>query len=48
MHTEMEIVGQTIMPSQENPDCGMLSAKGLGGSHVAMHIYVTDVDAAHA
>ena len=36
MHAELEVEGQTIMISQENPDCGMLSAKGLGGSPVAM------------
>ena len=36
MHAEIEIEGQTIMLSQENPDCGMLSAKGLGGSPAAM------------
>ena len=36
MHAEIEIEGQTIMLSQESPDCGMLSAKGLGGSPAAM------------
>jgi uncharacterized glyoxalase superfamily protein PhnB len=48
MHAELTISGQTVMLSQENPDCDMLSPKALGNSPVSLHVYVPDVDAAFA
>lgn len=48
MHAEITLGGQTVMLSQENPDCGMVSPKTLGNSPVSLHVYVPDVDAAYA
>ena len=48
MHAELKIGGAMIMLSQENPDCGMVSAKSLGNSPISLYIYVPDVDAACA
>lgn len=48
MHAEITIGGATIMLSQENPTCDMVSPKTLGNSPVSIFIYVPDVDAAHA
>ena len=46
MHGEVVIGNSTLMLSQENPEWHMKSAETLGGSPVAMHIYVDDCDAA--
>jgi len=48
MHAEITIDGATIMLSQENPTCDMVSPKTMGGSPVSLHVYVPDVDAAFA
>ncbi|NKB59055.1 MAG: VOC family protein [Alphaproteobacteria bacterium] len=48
MHAEIAIGGATIMLSQENPTCNMVSPKTLGNSPVSIFIYVPDVDTAHA
>lgn len=48
MHAELRIGGATIMLGQENPDCGMVSAKSLGSSPISLYVYVPDVDAACA
>lgn len=48
MHAEIVIDGATIMLGQENPACGMVSAKTLGASPVSIMVYVPDVDAAFA
>ena len=44
-HAEITIGGATIYVSDEYPDFGAQSPKSLGGSTVALHIQVADVDA---
>jgi PhnB protein len=44
-HAELEIGKSTLMLADEYPDFGALSPVTLGGSPVALHLYVEDVDA---
>ncbi|MEM9461389.1 MAG: VOC family protein [Myxococcota bacterium] len=44
IHAELEIGGDILMLSDENPVQGTTSAKTLGGSPVMLHHYVTDAD----
>jgi PhnB protein len=44
-HAELEIGGGRIMLAEEYPDFGALSPVTIGGSPVALHLYVEDVDA---
>lgn len=46
MHAELTIGDSILMLSDEYPEMGGTSAKTLGGSAVAVHMYVEDVDAA--
>lgn len=48
MHAEIAIGDSVLMMSDEFPEMGSKSAKTLGGSPVAVHMYVEDVDAAVA
>jgi len=48
MHGCVRILGQTVMLVDENRQHGMLSPTALGGSPVALHLSVPDVDAAFA
>ena len=44
-HAEIAIGDALLMVSGEYPDFGALSAQSLGGSPIALHLYVADVDA---
>jgi PhnB protein len=44
-HAEIKIGDAPLMLSDEHPEEGVLSPATLGGSPVAMHLYVADVDA---
>jgi PhnB protein len=44
-HAEMEIGGGRFMLADEYPDVGALSPTTIGGTAVAIHLYVADVDA---
>lgn len=44
-HAEIKIGAALIMISDEYPEMGVRSPQSLGGSPVAIHIYVEDVDA---
>jgi PhnB protein len=44
-HAEIKIGDSTIMLADESPTMGARSAKSLGGSPVAIYLYVEDVDA---
>jgi PhnB protein len=44
-HAELKIGNGIIMVSDEYPEIGVLSPKTVGGSPVAIHLYVEDVDA---
>jgi PhnB protein len=44
-HAEIEIGGSPLMLSDEYPEEGVRSPKTIGGSPVAIHVYVDDVDA---
>lgn len=44
-HAEVKIGGAPIMLSDEYPDHGATSPQTLGGTAVAIHLYVDDVDA---
>jgi len=44
-HAELEIGGGRMMLADEYPDFGALSPVTIGGSPVALHLYVDDVDA---
>lgn len=46
MHAEMHLGDSTVMLTQENPQWNAKSAETLGGSPVALHLYVDDVDKA--
>lgn len=48
MHAEMEIGDSRFMLSDEFPDWGVHSPETLGGTPVALYIYVEDADAAFA
>ena len=47
-HAEIRINGAPLMLSDEYPDMGVLSPQSLGGSAVAIHLYVADADAVEA
>jgi uncharacterized glyoxalase superfamily protein PhnB len=47
-HAEMSIGGATFMLSDEYPDFGAVAPTTLGGTPLAMHLTVPDVDAVHA
>lgn len=44
-HAELKIGRANIMLADEHPEIGFRSPTALGGSPVAIHIYVEDVDA---
>ncbi len=44
-HAEIKIGEAVIMLSDEYPEMGVRSPQSIGGSPVAIHIYVEDVDA---
>jgi PhnB protein len=44
-HAEIRIGKACIMLADEFPEMGVLSPKTIGGSPVAIHLYVQDVDA---
>jgi PhnB protein len=44
-HAELKIGGGIIMVSDEYPEMGVCSPQTVGGSPVAIHLYVEDVDA---
>ena len=46
MHAEIKVFGNMLMLSDENPEWGCSGPKAIGGTPVALHIYVDDVDAA--
>jgi uncharacterized glyoxalase superfamily protein PhnB len=46
MHAELKIGDSTIMLGDENPGHPCKSAETLGGSPIALYLYVKDVDAA--
>lgn len=43
-HAEIEIEGELLMMSEENPNWGTKSPTTLGGSPVTLSVYVPDVD----
>jgi PhnB protein len=45
MHAEVKIGQASLMLSDEFPEMGLLSPRSLGGSPVAIHLLVEDVDA---
>lgn len=48
VHAEMQIGDSKVMLGEECPEQGATAPTTLGGSAVAMHVYVRDVDAAFA
>ena len=46
-HAELDIGGARFMLSDEYPELGVLSPTTLGGTAVALHLEVPDVDAAY-
>src|SRR5689334_19027262 len=44
-HTEIQIGDSRLMLSDEFPEIGVQSPRTLGGTPVAIHLYVEDVDA---
>ena len=44
MHAELRIGNSVVVLNEENVDAGILSPLSLGGSAVAIHLYVEDVD----
>jgi uncharacterized glyoxalase superfamily protein PhnB len=45
LHAEMRIGDSPIMLGEENPQWGTKGPESLGGTPVAIHLYVNDVDA---
>jgi PhnB protein len=43
-HAELEIGDSVIMLADENPDMDVRSPKSIGGTPIALHVYVDDVD----
>src|SRR5687768_6425106 len=43
-HAELQIGNSIVMLSDEMPEMGIVSPKGIGGSPVTFNIYVEDVD----
>lgn len=46
LHAEMKIGNAIVLMCEEAPEYGILSPITLGGTAVAMHVYLTDPDAA--
>jgi PhnB protein len=46
MHASIKIGDSTIMMGEENANCPCKSAETLGGSPIALYLYVNNVDAA--
>ena len=44
-HAELDVAGALVMLADEYPDFGALSPVSVGGTPVALHLYVADVDA---
>ena len=44
-HAEFKIGGAIFMLSDEHPEMNVVSPETLGGTPIAMHLYVEDVDA---
>jgi PhnB protein len=44
-HAEIRIAGAAVMLSDEYPEMNVLSPQSIGGSPVALHLYIADVDA---
>jgi PhnB protein len=44
-HAEMDVAGARLALADEYPDFGALAPQTVGGSPVAIHLYVADVDA---
>ncbi len=44
-HAEIQVGDSVIMLSDEHPDMGVRSPKSIGGTPVAISVYVEDVDA---
>ncbi len=47
LHAEIRIGDSPVMLASEFPEFGSKGPKALGGSPVALHLYVADVDAAY-
>jgi PhnB protein len=47
-HAELNIGESVIMLADEFPDMGVRGPKSVGGTPVAIHVYVEDVDATFA
>jgi PhnB protein len=43
-HAELEIGDSVIMLADANPDMDVRSPKSIGGTPIALHVYVDDVD----
>lgn len=43
-HAELELAGSRILLAEEYPDFGAISPVTLGGTAVALHLYVANVD----
>ncbi len=43
-HAELDLGGNTIMLSDEFPECGITGPKSFGGTPVTIHIHVDDAD----
>jgi PhnB protein len=44
-HAELELGDSVIMLADENPEMNVRSPKAIGGTPMAIHVYVDDVDA---
>lgn len=44
-HAEIQIGSATLMLADEYPECGFRSPLSLGGTPLAIHLHVSDVDA---
>jgi len=44
-HAELAFGDTTLMLSEEYPECGIRSARQLGGTAVTLHLHVDDADA---
>ena len=47
-HAELSLGSSVIMLADENPDMGVQGPRSVGGTPVALHVYVEDVDATFA
>ena len=43
-HAEVQIGDSVVMLADEHPDMGILGPRAVGGTPVALHVYVEDVD----